>query len=126
MNCSQTRDRLIRGEAGGPVESHLHGCADCRTFAARTRATLAGLRDHDAKAVADAGFARRVTAALPESPDLFAWAALRLLPAAGALALVLTGWCLTGVPGPAELVGESPTDDPLSWLLEVEEGDEAL
>ena len=125
MNCSQVRDRLIRGDADERVERHVRECAACGTFAVRTEAALAGLHDHDAGAVPGAGFAARVIAALPDSPHLLAWAALRLLPATAALALALTGWCLTGVPGPAELVGgESATDDPLTWLLEVEDGEE--
>lgn len=125
MNCSEIRDLLIRGDGGEAVEGHLGDCPACRTFAERATKVLAGLREHDARAIADAGFAARVRAALPRPVDPFAWAAVRLLPATAALAVVLTGWCLLSVPGPSELLAESPSDDPLAWLLEVEETEEA-
>ena len=121
MNCSQARDRLVGGTPTESLERHLGTCPSCRAFAERAEIALAKLREREAEVVPEAGFAARVTAALPGDPEVLAWAALRLLPATVALALVLTGWCLTGVPGPSELVEESPADAPLAWLLETNE-----
>lgn len=47
------------------------------------------LRDHHARVEPDPGFAARVVARLPATPDPLRWAALRLLPAGLGLALLL-------------------------------------
>lgn len=59
--------------------------------AERWRAAQEALRAHHARVEPDAAFAARVLARLPEVEDPFAWAALRLLPAAAVLALLLAG-----------------------------------
>ncbi len=128
MNCSEARDRLTRqsglrarGPRSGRVAQHLADCAACRAFARRYDAARGGLRDHLLEVEPGADFAARVVADLPRSPSLLGWAALRLLPATVALALVLTGWCLLSAPWPGELLADSPTDDPLAWVIDSEE-----
>ncbi len=121
MNCSETRDRLGRGAGGraaGPLADHLADCSACRAFARRYDEARGGLREHLLEVEPGAEFAARVVARLPHRPSLLGWAALRLLPATLALALVLSGWCLLSAPAPGDLLADSPTDDPLSWVID--------
>ena len=63
-------------------------------------------------------FAARVVADLPRPSPVLGWAALRLLPAATALLLVLSAWVWFGTGTPSEMVASAPTDDLVSWVLE--------
>jgi hypothetical protein len=130
MNCREARDRLTAIDAKGavalpatdPVAAHLEGCAACSGFAASLTAARQLLGEHHAGVEPDAAFAARVVAALPGGAhDLLGRAALRLLPAALALVLVLAGWTLIASRRPASLVEQAPTDDLLAWALESQE-----
>ena len=126
--CDRARRELLRGvdRVSGPTARHLDDCGACARFAERFQAAHDGLREHRAAVVPDAGFAARVTAALPAPAAApadalertLSWAALRLLPAAVALALVLGAWCWIGTSSPASLAGTAPSDDVLTWVLE--------
>jgi hypothetical protein len=108
----------MRSNTTEAVRAHLGSCSDCREFAQRLGLAQEALREHHGRHRPDAYFAQRVTASLPEAPDLIGWAAMRLLPATLAAALVLSVWCWAATPGPTSLVEESPTDDLLAWVIE--------
>jgi len=75
-------------------------------------------REHHAHAQPDAEFAGRVSARLErESTELLGWAALRMLPAAIALALLL-GWFALSTGPAVETDVVSPSEDLIGWLLE--------
>lgn len=120
--CGRARRELLRGvdRVSGATARHLETCPGCAGFAARFSAAREHLAAHRAPAVPDAGFAARVAAALParRAADAMSWAALRLLPAAVALALVLGVWSWIATSSPASLAEPAPTDDVLSWVLE--------
>ena len=118
MNCSETRDQLLRSAADDRASTHLRSCPDCSEFARRLGLAQETLREHHGRHQPDAFFAQRVTAALPEAPNLLGWAAVRLLPATLAAALVLSAWCWIATPGPSSLGEEAPTDDLLAWVIE--------
>ena len=133
MNCQEARDQLIKeGSAravAGPVAEHLTRCAACADYAKRLDVVRQLLREHHASVEPDAGFSSRVVAALPGTPDILGWAAVKLLPAALAIVIVLGGWCYLDAHRPADLLeraettGEvasierAPTEDPLGWVL---------
>lgn len=118
MNCDRTRDQLMSSEADERTRDHLRSCPGCGEFAEQLGFAQAALREHHGRHQPDAYFAQRVTAALPDAPDMLGWAAMRLLPATLGVALVLSVWCWFATPGPGSLVEESPTDDLLAWALE--------
>lgn len=122
-DCSRTRNELLRGvdRVSGSAARHLESCDGCAAFAERFEAARASLSEHRSGAQPDAGFAARVTAALPATEaggDLVSRAALRLLPAAVALTLVLGAWCWLATSSPASIAESVPTDDVLVWVLE--------
>lgn len=121
-SCAGARKELLRGvdRVSPSAARHLESCAECADFATRFATTRDGLRRHRARVLPDAGFAARVTAALPaaDSGDEVSRAALRLLPAAIALTLVLGVWAWLGTSSPASLAETAPTDDVLAWVLE--------
>lgn len=81
------------------------------------RAYRKSIRGRRAEHLPDAGFARRVVAALPaHREEELAFVARRLLPAATALAVVLLIWA--GIVGPTEPVEQS--EDLLTLLLQEE------
>lgn len=127
--CRRVRDALLRAPGGPRLDSgprpedlrrHLDSCAACRRFAQRSRTVAGALGTPRSDAAPDAGFAARVVARLPAAPDVararFTWAAVRLLPAAAALLLVLLGWSVLGTA--AESVAAGDDADVLSWILE--------
>lgn len=120
--CSKARAELLRGvdRVSGGAARHLEGCEACRSFAERFAVAHGSLRHHGARVTPDAGFSARVTAALPapESGGDMTWAALRLLPAAVALALILGAWSWLRTSWPSDLEAAAPSDDVLSWVLE--------
>jgi len=125
MTCSEARARLLRLIApprpAGPLADHLDSCASCGAFAARLALAVRSLADHHARVEPDAAFAARVVAALPERRPLVARFALRLLPAALALALVLGGWVVLEQRRHPATQETAPTDDLLGWVLQDEE-----
>lgn len=126
MSCKKTRDQLMSSTAGDRAQDHLRSCPACREFAGRLELTRQTLEEHHGNHQPDPLFAQRVTAALPDAPDMLGWAAMRLLPATLAAALVLSAWCWIATPGPGSLVDslaesvveEAPSDDLLAWVLE--------
>ena len=121
--CSRARQELMRGVDRVPadVAGHLESCDDCAAFAARFAVARDGLHRHRAVATPDAGFAARVTAALPMDKaggEAMSRAAARLLPATLALALLLGAWCWLGTSSPASLAESASGDDVLAWVLD--------
>lgn len=125
MNCNEVRRRLLKLTAppppGGPLADHLEGCEPCGAYAARLAHTVRALADHHAGIEPDAAFAARVVAALPERNGLLARVALKLLPAALALVLVLGGWIVIEQRRHTVTQETIPTDDLLTWVLQTEE-----
>jgi hypothetical protein len=123
MNCPQVRDRLLRIAAGEdesrPV-AHLASCQACTAFAHRIDGLRHQLQDHTVFEP-DAYFAERIVARLPRAPEVMGRAALKFLPATLALALVLSGFCFLQTPTPTSLLAGSPSDDPVGWVLDLEE-----
>ncbi len=103
--CRVCRAAVERGEHGAAAAAHLRTCAACAGYAERWRAAQDVLRANHARVLPDADFARRVVAGLPQRDDVFVWAALRLLPVAAVVALLLAGAAFelgrtpAGVPG---------------------------
>lgn len=121
MNCDEAR-RLLHPTVpplpGGPLADHLESCTGCGAYAMRLAQTMRALADHHAGVEPDAGFAARVVAALPRQNPLVVRFALRLLPVALALVLVLTGWILIEQRRHTVVSQETvPTDDLLTWVL---------
>ncbi len=125
-SCRQARDELLRphGErriSARRLEVHLGECSACARFAARAEQATRLLEERSSTPIADDGFAHRVMGALPATgEDVFAWAALRALPAALALALLLGAWSWSATGSPTAVIEESPTDDLVAWVLESE------
>jgi len=98
MDCDAVRRRLLeeRGAPDPALREHLAACPDCARYGARLAEVRGTLARHRLPVAPDPGFAARVLRRLPvERPaDTFAWAAVRLLPAALLLALGLAwaGW----------------------------------
>ena len=120
MNCDKVQKLLMdeRTRLGGEAAEHLQGCSKCDRFAARLAIAQQALEEHHAGVRPDAAFAARVVANLPQPSPLLVWAALRLLPAATALLLVLSASVWFGTGTPSEMVASAPTDDLVSWVLE--------
>lgn len=126
--CRRVRDRLSSAP-GDPlppaVRRHLESCAACRRVEERSRAVASALTAPRSEVEPDAGFASRVLGRLPAAPDVapdaattrFTRAAVRLLPAAAALLLVLLGWSLADPAGEPPLGGSHA--DLLTWILEL-------
>ena len=123
-NCAQVRGSLLDQRnksriSARLVDQHLEACPACADFSQRARQAVEALGERRSALVADAGFAARVVQSLPEpSEDFLGWAALRALPAALALSLVLGAWCWSATGAPATLLEEAPTDDLIGWVLE--------
>lgn len=120
MNCDKVQMILMdeRVRRGPDVDEHLQECATCVRFAERLAIADEALEDHHARITPDPAFATRVVANLPQPAPVLGWAALRLLPAATALLLVLSAWAWLGSETPSEIVASAPTDDLVSWVLE--------
>ena len=128
MNCDTVQKVLMDEGArrGAGFDEHLERCSECARFAERLAIAQAALQDHHADVEPDSTFAGRVVANLPQPSPVLGWAAVRLLPAATALLLVLSAWAWFGTDTPSETVASAPTDDLVSWVLEngmTEEGD---
>ena len=120
MNCNTVQMALLEAgnRAEGAVERHLLECEACTRFAERLEVAERALADHHGNVAPDSSFAARVISELPRPSPVLGWAALRLLPAATALMLVLSAWAWLGTASPAELTVSAPTDDLVSWVLE--------
>ena len=131
MECREARSLLTGGavDGGTPagVEKHLEACPACVRYATRMRATRSYFKRR-ADVEPHPAFAARVVQQLGrERSDVLGQAALRLMPVAFAMLLVLA-WLSIRVPGdaalPADLAvgsqtsGDEIDDDLLSWLLE--------
>jgi anti-sigma factor RsiW len=111
------RRDLVAGSPGAALRRHLASCPRCTRFSRRFTQASRLLDGHHTTVVPDPGFVGRVLARLPERPPLVGWAALRMLPIAAALAVVLAAWVWLGTARPSELVAFGPTDDVVSWVL---------
>jgi hypothetical protein len=120
MNCDKIQKILMdeRARRDSDTDEHLKECAECFRFAERMAIAHEAFRDHHAGVRPDPAFAARVVANLPQPSPVLGWAALRLLPAATALLLVLSAWAWFGTDTPSEMVASAPTDDLVSWVLE--------
>lgn len=107
MRCAEVRERLLQGATAATtagLDEHLHGCSRCAAFAADAAAFRAGLRARQAGIEPGPEFAARVVARLPGTPEMLGWASLRLLPAALALAALLSWYGTTHGPGLTDLL----------------------
>ena len=125
MNCNEARNRLLAlaapPPAGEPLADHLESCSACAEYTERLARTVRALGDHHARIDPDAAFVARVVAALPERRGILGWAALKLLPVALALVLVLTGWAVIEGRRHDVTQDSEPTDDLLTWVLQAED-----
>ncbi|HEX9637685.1 MAG TPA: hypothetical protein VGB99_09135 [Acidobacteriota bacterium] len=121
MSCTETRRALDHGRPAVQLE-HLAGCRACSVYAERLELARRALREHRAEVEPDPAFAARVAARIDRPLELVGSAALRILPAAVALALILGALVqLTGSepqPGGAAGGAESVMDEVLVWLAE--------
>lgn len=117
MRCGRARSLLASAVSGSGLEGHLAECEECSRFAARLEEATRVLGERPPVVIPDVGFAARVVARLPERDPILGWAALRVLPAAAALLLVLGIWAWLGTSTPSELTTASPTDDLIAWVL---------
>lgn len=114
MDCDDIRRRLLeeRGNPDPALRQHVASCPDCARYGARLAEVRGTLARHRLPVAPDPGFAARVLRRLPaERPaDTFAWAALRLLPAALLLALGLAwaGWRSLPAGEELALAGDDP------------------
>jgi hypothetical protein len=118
MEHDTIKDRLLAGEdpATPGLASHLAGCPGCAEFARRLGLVRGTLRQPGGDVLPDPGFAARVMARLPRSADLLGWAALRALPAALLLALILAGLSAADIAPPASLLVDEPSSSQLlAW-----------
>lgn len=130
MECPEARPLLSRqlddelGPDGAALEAHLAGCAACRVARRELQAEQALLADLWPPLAAPAGFAERVSAALPSQPAAprrwLAAAALLLmvLLAAGALAQP-TAWAGLGLFLRQVVLRESPPPPDPSRVLPI-------
>jgi len=116
MDHRTVRDRLARGTAGAEEAAHLEGCPDCAAFARRLELARDVFRSAGAGIEPDPGFARRVVERLLRPAEVLGWAALRALPAAMALALVLFWLGVSQLQSPAHLLAaDADPDLLLTW-----------
>ena len=118
MDCTAIKDRLVAGgdPAAPPLATHLAGCPGCAAFARRLALARRTLAEPACEVLPDPGFAARVTARLPRPTDLMGWAAVRALPAAILLALVLAGLGAADVTPPTSLLVDEPSSSQLlAW-----------
>ena len=129
MRCQRARDLLIESPDaadGDAVGEHLRACPECARFAARRTLAREHFSAHHADLEPHPAFAVRVVAALPKRRvDLLGWAALRVLPAACALVLVLAAWAIALLPDPALHFPDSVLTEASGGMLFLELGTES-
>jgi anti-sigma factor RsiW len=120
MNCDKARTELVDGSDRdrGALMRHLERCPACARYSERLERVQEVLGHHHAGVTPDPAFAARVVARLPQRSPVLGWAALRLLPVATALLLVLSAWAWLGTGTATEMTAAAPTDDLVSWVLE--------
>ena len=129
MRCAEARDRLVAlpasppaPRAGAPeanqgaapgdaLARHVASCAGCAAFAERLATYRAALPSQRSEHAPGPDFAARVVTQLPDTAELLGWAAVRLLPAAFALAIACSWYGLSHGPGLSYLLLHP--DDPL-------------
>ena len=114
MHCDRAKDLLIQSPepAVGELAEHLRTCSECARFADRREQVRRLLTAHQANVEPDAAFAARVVANLPRRRvDVLGWAALRVLPAACALVVVLAAWSFAVRPDPTILFADALLSD---------------
>jgi hypothetical protein len=126
MDCKEIRNRLLEGGPEPPgADGHLAACPRCAAFARRLALARGALRDRGCDALPDGGFAARVAARLPRRPvggELLGWAAVRTLPAALLLALVLAGMAAAETAPPDSLLVAEPSSSQLfAWSAQAGE-----
>lgn len=107
MRCAEARRCLFAVDAGGSdaaLAVHLAACATCAALAARLELARSTLRHRRGEHVPDSAFSPRVVAALPDTTQVLGWAALRLLPAALALAVLCSWYGATRGPALSDLL----------------------
>ena len=126
MNCRSAQKRLTSERTGDRegLEAHLAECDDCSRLASRLDLARQALEEHHTDVAPDGAFAARVMSDLPQPSPTLGWAAVKLLPAAAALLLVLSAWAWLGAPVVSDMSATSPTDDLVSWVLENSEESE--
>jgi hypothetical protein len=118
----------VRPEDPKPSEvaAHLAACPGCTGFARRLALARGALREGGCEVLPDGGFAARLAARLPRrhpGGELLGWAALRALPAALLLALVLAGLAAAEISPPDSLLVDDPsTSQLLAWSAQAQGG----
>jgi predicted anti-sigma-YlaC factor YlaD len=125
MSCNNVRQQLtatVEGKRPAGLEKHLEGCRSCLDYATRLQTARQLLAEHRSDAQPDAAFAARVVARLEKPPlETLGWAAARLLPATLALVLALAWFVFNVEPLPTSEETAAPTEDLVSWVLELSE-----
>lgn len=113
MDCQTLRNQLLAGDAESTARAeHLSACAACADFARRLEGVRRHLRAPAPPGFAPhPGFAARVVARLPRSPEILGWAALRALPAALLLTFVLAWMSSAEPPSMDVLLSSEPSTD---------------
>lgn len=120
MNCRSAQRKLTSEQTGdqATLEAHLSECVDCSRLASRLDLARQALEEHHTDVAPDGAFAARLVSGLPQPSPILGWAAVKLLPAAAALLLVLSAWAWLEAPIASDVSDNSPTDDLVSWVLE--------
>ena len=120
--CDEFRNRLTGDDLPAELAGHAEACPACDRYAVRARAARRMFQDHQGTVEPDGAFAARVLERLEqERDDSLGWAAARLLPATVALLVILAWVSLQVAPDPRALLVQSPTDDLVSWAIELTE-----
>jgi hypothetical protein len=127
MRCSRIENRLLAGEPpnGGALAAHLASCDRCAAFARRLALAHLCLQQHGPEAQPDGAFVAGVMARLPRSPEVLGWIAVRALPAALLLALLLIGFgAAESSPSPVSMLFEEPSRNQLlAWSMQDPSGE---
>jgi predicted anti-sigma-YlaC factor YlaD len=126
MKCRDLQTRLLTTDVtkDAALAEHLGGCPGCRDFAQKWTLLRGALGPAATTPEPDAGFSARVMARLPQPSEMLGWAALRALPAAVLLALVLAGLGAAEVPPPVSLLVDEPSSSQLlAWSVQEPAGD---
>jgi hypothetical protein len=126
MECRELKSRLMAGEMSTSTDLALHlaGCRECARFERRWELVRLGVGRPAEEHIGDGSFTARVVASLPRTPEVLGWVALRALPAALLLALVLAGLGAAEVPPPVSLLFDEPSPSQLlAWSVQGNLGD---
>jgi hypothetical protein len=126
MDCREFRSRLMDGQSSSASvgAAHRDSCGRCQEFERRWALVRLGVGQPAEHHDGDLAFATRLVARLPKAPEVMGWAALRALPAAVLLALLLAGLGASEVPAPASLLTDDPSSSQLfAWSAQGSVGD---